>query len=337
MQEIKNNSIEHLYRIISGDFECSVDGIKYIYRQPTPSVLFNSEKEYVNTINQYRDEILSQENMLLEMVSLNLWSPSLEAEYQAFDKKLENLKISLYEAYVGYRKREGIKVELDRARERYRELSNKRTLYDFCTLETLANDFKIHYIILNSLEPKIDPEDIDLINKIIPLVFVQYVSDDVVRDLSTLSEWRAMWHCAGGDIFNLFGKPSTLLTREQISIVNWSKFYDNIHENSECPPQEVIDDNDLLDGWALLQNRKRNKDGDKSDNVQGSEVFIMVENPDDVGRVESKNTFQSKMIKRQREAVIKNKGMVEEQHMPDSQMRINEQARLEQIRRMHGK
>ena len=186
-KEKPTNQILQLYRIISGEFQCLIGNQLYIYKQPTPAVLFRSEQEYNLTIEMYRNEVLSQQDMLLNMVSLDLWSPQLESEYHGFDKKLENLKISLYEAYLGYKKRDRIKEDIEKLRGRYKTLSSKRSLYDFCTLETLANEVKINYIVLNSLEPKIEDDPV-LINKIISLIFVQYVSDDMVRDLSKLSE-----------------------------------------------------------------------------------------------------------------------------------------------------
>jgi hypothetical protein len=35
--------------------------------------------------------------------------------------------------------------------------------------------------------------------------------------------------------------------------------YDNVYESMECPPDEVIKDDDMLDGWFIQQHKDREK------------------------------------------------------------------------------
>ena len=41
--------------------------------------------------------------------------------------------------------------------------------------------------------------------------------------------------------------------------------YDNIQESMDCPTEDVINDDDMLDGWFIVQNRKREKDKKEKD------------------------------------------------------------------------
>ena len=64
----------------------------------------------------------------------------------------------------------------------------------------------------------------------------------------------------------------------------WSSLYDNIQESPDCPSNEVINDDDMLDGWMIIQKRNReqaklqkdaeNKFGNKKIS-NADEVFIV--------------------------------------------------------------
>ena len=41
-----------------------------------------------------------------------------------------------------------------------------------------------------------------------------------------------------------------------VVIVIWSKMYDNVQESIDAPIQSVMEDDDALDGWFIVQNRK---------------------------------------------------------------------------------
>ena len=61
----------------------------------------------------------------------------------------------------------------------------------------------------------------------------------------------------------------------------------------EAPSEEVINDDDMLDGWFIVQNRKREKDKKEKDvdstlgaNAGKDEVFVMAR-PEDKERLKS--------------------------------------------------
>jgi len=145
--------------------------------------------------------------------------------------------------------------------------------------------------------------------------------------LSKYDKWRMVWS-SGRQEGRVFGRPSIELTSEQQSLIAWSKLYDNINEHPESPPKEVIDDDDLLDGWLILEQKKnKHKPGNNKHGKPGaSEVFIPVESKEDAVRVGQMNDAKSRFIKAQRMAVLQKQGAVLEQNMPDSQQRLSIQA-----------
>ena len=114
--------------------------------------------------------------------------------------------------------------------------------------------------------------------------------------------------------------------------------YDNIQESVDCPPKEIIEDDDMLDGLFIIQGKKREKekleqelDNQITNNkIKGSEeVFLMV-NPEDkkqLERINNLNDPHSNMIKKQRMEVIKNSNDVIEHHkLPDQHLKLQSMA-----------
>ncbi|SVB71958.1 uncharacterized protein METZ01_LOCUS224812, partial [marine metagenome] len=50
--------------------------------------------------------VLSDEELLEQLMGLDLWSVSEQAELDAMPKRIENMKVQLYQAYFHYKKRD---------------------------------------------------------------------------------------------------------------------------------------------------------------------------------------------------------------------------------------
>jgi hypothetical protein len=118
--------------------------------------------------------------------------------------------------------------------------------------------------------------------------------------------------------------------------------YDNIQESPECPSKEVIEDDDLLDGWFIIQAKKRENDriaqefdnGTKSDKIKNSsEVFIVSKDKKTAEKINSMNSLQALKIKQQRANTIKERGSVEQQNFADERLNIQ----MQQTNQYRGK
>ena len=93
------------------------------------------------------------------------------------------------------------------------------------------------------------------------------------------------------------------------------------------------EDDDMLDGWFIIQSKKRDQEKAESefenstnDKIKNSsEVFVVARSERDKYRVEGMNDMQSKVIKKQRAATIKEKGSVGQHEFKDEIMRIKNQ------------
>jgi hypothetical protein len=64
------------------------------------------------------------------------------------------------------------------------------------------------------------------------------------------AEWRARWKASTKTGSPLFEGPTVDWNINQVALVFWSNFYDNIFEHPERPEQRIIENDDLLDRWV---------------------------------------------------------------------------------------
>ena len=114
----------------------------------------------------------------------------------------------------------------------------------------------------------------------------------------------------------------------------WSRMYDNIQESTDCPSEDVIEDDDMLDGWFLIQQKKRDKekaesDFDKMNNSKlknADDIFIMAGSQKDVEKIDSMNDTHGKMTKKERAASLRHKGSMEQHEFRDEKLKLRQQS-----------
>jgi hypothetical protein len=106
--------------------------------------------------------------------------------------------------------------------------------------------------------------------------------------------------------------------------------YDNVQESLECPSDDIIEDDDMLDGWFISQRKKREQEKAEAE-VEGtmnekvansSEVYVVAKSEKDHQRIESLNNPHAKMVKKQRMAVIKEKGEASQLDFHDEKLKM---------------
>ena len=189
--------------------------------------------------------------------------------------------------------------------------------YETHSLEGLASYAKTIFLIKNTTylnKKKFNFRDTNISSVLSELQKVNCSADDI-REISKSSTWSNMWFgLKGGNIF----KKGVGISIDQQLLLVWSKLYDNIKENPECPSDNIIDDNDALDGWLLLEKEENAKKAAESRSKKRysskldkcDEVFVMVNNKEEADRVLSMNDAYSKRVIQQRVNEIANNGEV---------------------------
>jgi len=100
----------------------------------------------------------------------------------------------------------------------------------------------------------------------------------------------------------------------------------------ECPTDEVIEDDDMLDGWFIVQRRKHESERAQSDlekRTQNSkisssaEIFVFTDSKKEAESINNMNSVNSQMIKKERTQTIKSKGGAVDLDFQDQQIKMS--------------
>lgn len=302
---------------------------------PTFDIISESCEVYKEAYDQaYVDGIMDEDENYHFMIDHDLWSTEDEEKIKGLQKDIERLKVEIYNARNNEKLKYQIRLYIRAGEKQLNELNYKKNLYYGNTCEGIATSEKTSFIVKNTTYYKdqlFDFNELSL-SYIIDEYHHSFLTEKQCRDLARNEPWKSLWiirEKAQAKLFN--NPPNTDLTFNQKNIVVWSQMYDNIQESLDCPPNDVINDDDMLDGWFIIQGKKRDKEradkefeeSVKSDKIKNSgEIFVMASTERDVERVDNMNNLHGQMIKKQRSALIKSKGTVEQQQFADEKLRI---------------
>ena len=212
--------------------------------------------------------------------------------------------------------------------------------------EGSAESAKIEYLIYSSLEDHkgnrlidetpYDEQEGGFVAACVEANNSLSLDEESFRELARNDPWKTMWGASKTGI-PLFDIPATYLTENQKVLINWSRLYDNIYENMDCPSEEVIRDDDALDGWLIVQHRKREKEknknemesklSDKTRNAQ--EVFLMADSEEEMKKIYSLNDPAANRQRKQRLRKVDKEGDVDITEFSDVQQQLRMQATQE--------
>ena len=294
-------------RIASGLLKYEKDGL-LLYMHPLTSLqVYESQEIFKQTYEQALSEgIMTEEEGLLMLVEHGLWTDEEQDIMNGIEKDMEKLKIEIYQAYFKSSLRDAARDLLQKATKKYTELYEKRHFYDYVNCQGLSTFARWNWIIENSVKYA-DGRPYDW-GEISTQDFLAHYQSSALdegqyRELARNEPWRTIWN-AGRKAGRLFDRPATELTTEQKSLMAWSGLYDNIQESTEAPTDEIIEDDDALDGWLLIQKQNTDRDKTKSladelagtKNMEADEVIVF----GDAKKINTLNTAESNWTKKQR-------------------------------------
>jgi hypothetical protein len=329
--------------IVSGVIFLDFRGKKYLIKEPDRIAKYIGEQIYEKIFSEaISKEILTEEKSVEHLISLGGWSQEEEEEYKLIPESVSDIKLQLYIAHKGFKNMEPIRKHLKKTKERFEELNAKRNILRANSAEGIAEASKFKYLVCanitdvrgNRLWDSDDygAQNEDLVNHLLSAYLIGQPSEPDIRELCRNDPWRALWS-TGKSEFGVFGQPSADLTNLQRAMISWSKIYDSINESPESPTNEVIEDNDLLDGYLTFQHNKREKmkkeqaTSKAGSGVKGDEVYLMADTDQEASKIYSMNDSGSKAIIRTRQKQISKaaKGLAAEKTF-DAQMEMRQLA-----------
>lgn len=333
-------------RIRDGKYRIQIFKKELEILSPTIEDEYYINKAYIDGMESSLDEgFKTNEEMVSWMVEKNLWSYNEDADLKMYQQKVKDLKIDIYNARNSIKLRERIRSDIRNAEFEVSKLNQKKSAYYNNTCEGIATVEKISEFLKRCTFCKGELYDfeelpVDLVSS---KYYSLFLTERQVRDLARNEPWRTIWNLNDTNSVSLFNNGARELSHDQKNIMVWSKMYDNVQESMDCPQDDIIKDDDMLDGWFLTQGKKRDEERSKSEidnlnpKVAGSqEVYLMADSKEDRKRIDSLNSFESTVIKKQREQVIKSKGSASQLDFPDERLkaqRMQTEGMRQQFRR----
>jgi len=277
----------------------------------TPEQNYKAQEVYQDTFEEaYFGGLPLQEEVYEMLIENSLWSPVEEKMTKQIGKDIEDFKIQLYKALFDFKAQVSIRRLLDYAKDKQVDLHRKKHVYDHTSCQGVASYARSCWIIENcTTDEKNKPYNFSgySISQVLGDYQSSMLEEHEVRELARSDPWRSIWSSSKKE-GTLFGKNGISLTDEQKHLIMWSSMYDNIAESPEAPQDDVLEDDDMLDGWLLMQRREREKSRDEksvesvlNEKISGAdEVFITARSQEDMDRINELNDERAALIKAQR-------------------------------------
>lgn len=327
---MNDNDIElAIYRIISGKTIFQYNNEEYILYSANIEIRHRASIIYDNIINEEKyHDWLREENYQNLMISLGIWNISVPKQLKAFERGLDDLKVDLFNSFTVPSKIKDIRKKIKSIKENIHKIYSSKHEFISHTLEGYAASIKNEFIICNTLhkENKLlfqnnDNKSYTLFNNIIYHIDRLIITTEMFKILARSNLWRGYWNANKN---NVFDNCSTSLTDEQRALLNISKMYDNVYEHPECPDEKIIEDDDALDGWMILQKRKNDKERKKTQfdssnpNMKNAgEVFIIPQADDEREQILEMNSIEAKISLKEKFNYINKHGETEDGMLPD--------------------
>lgn len=292
---MQNDHDYWLQWIISDYTPFNYAGRSYYLSTPAPDVRFAAERIYVVTHEQaLMDGLLSEREVNDMLKKYGTWNVEKAEQLDGLVKDIEELKVQLYQSYTRSDQIKKLKSALRDVQSYMGRLLTDRMSFDQFSAKSAATFAKQHFLVGSSIHRKQAStakkvalrgnwwtSADDILIQTAYVVLADYIlSETDYRELARGFAWRTIWNnrkaCG-----NLFGRATINLSAQQRQLVMWSSIYDSVYKNSECPPDCVIEDDDTLDGWMILQKRKRDSELNKA-TVEGGIVNEKIRNSEEV-------------------------------------------------------
>ena len=269
----------------------------------------------------FEEGVMEEAEMLVWMEEKGLWTQEDEDITKRFESDLERCRIEIYESrYKGDDLVEQIRTYLRKGEEQLRDHAARKTQFTMNTCEGIAGIERARLIVRKNTYLNGELYDFGLINvdTVLTAHNSSFLPEAKIRELVINDPWKLVWYMRDVAGARLFVDHERELTPEQKNIVVWSRMYDSVHESMDSPSDDVLKDHDMLDGWFLIQKKKREKDrSDKEFDVENpkianaGEVFMVTKNKKAAGRIHDMNDIGSQVtIQEREEKLAKSDGRV---------------------------
>lgn len=301
---------------------------QYIIKNPTINILYMADLVYQKYLKDNRFNGFLTNDECIRILDI---PKDYKEKIVQLESTIDNTKIELYKNSLNPKLVKKIKETLASLKKSLYKIHNQISELNIYTIEYSALVEKLSYILKNTLYDlecnKIEINNWNKFNDILLYYKNSQLNAEELRELARNEPWSSYWRINKD---TPFGTNTGEYIEDQRLLILYSKMYDNIYENPKRPIDEVVQDDDMLDGWMIIQRREREREiselkvqdkfGGKLAN--SDEIFLPASNIDEYHAINDLNDVNAQMIKKQRMEVIKQKGEAEDVDFPDRQLQM---------------
>jgi hypothetical protein len=341
------------HQTVSGIRFFKIGEHRYKLIAPSKEILLLAEHIYQETLSSLRfDNLINKEKASRILVGMDIWRPQDDDALKTLEKHLEDRKVDLYQALYDSERQDRMRRAIKTIKSGLNKSLAKKHSLDYMTVEYHASVVKQKFITALCLRDEADKpiytektfwnEDSSILESVISRLDRDIITIEEFRELARNDPWRTIWNLSKE---SCLGVPSSEFTNDQKTLVTFAKMYDNAYQSMDCPPDEVLEDDDMFDGWMIDQRRQREKDqkqktADKINNIpdKAQEVFLTAPTREDADRIYAMNDQDATMKIKQRQAMIEKTdgSLVDAKNLPDTQMELRQQQMQEYKDKMKG-
>jgi hypothetical protein len=218
--------------------------------------------------NDKLDELITSRNIITEVEIKKL---------EQLKGQLEAQEILLSKTTRVKARQERIKQAINRLRHDIREITFKKQSKMLMSAETKAEEDKTFYLcsrcayydesnelIWKTHKDALNETKVEFKDKVL-LAYVRFfngMETSIIRELARSSLWRIRYVNSMKTSDPLFGIPASEYTTDQLNLVYWSNYYQNIYEMmpEDRPSDLVIEDDDALDAYMKAYYEERTRE-----------------------------------------------------------------------------
>lgn len=328
----------YLSRILSGHYTFIYDKQRYKLIYPDMEVKYDAEiyAQEIYDDNKFNDWITDEE-IVDFLISVGLWTLDGDQALDRITKDIEDKKVELYNTLLDPNKSKFVRRQLNNLNQLYSKRYEIRHSFDHLTISGYANLLKSQYILLNSIYDTNNKKifdfnktiDYKIVNDISTIINSHTIDIKTFREIARSDTWRSYWSANKEKVFD---KATINWSDEQKTLVVLTKMYDSAYEHPECPTDQVIEDDDMFDGWLIIQRRENEKSRSKArsekllkDKKLGNaqEVFLVANSADEAKNIYNLNEENSRGIIRERQTILSDPSVqLKESDLPDVQRQM---------------
>ena len=320
-------------RILRGHAKLKIRNDLVLFVRATTIEENHDAQEYYQEIYEmaFLQGIMTEEEILEMMLEQGIWTDQYESDIKKVEKKIEDLKVDLYNQSFNTKAQRKTRASIRRAESVLIKLLSRKHSYDAMSCHGVANYARYCWLIENCTykdEKKYDFADIS-VSALLSIYQDHGLSDKEIRGLAKTDPWRSTWASFKKSGGTLFETSATCYTTEQKNLILWSSMYDSISESPDAPSDEIILDDDMLDGWLIIQRKERElrtkqkaaEDIIGNEKIANSdEVYIVAKSEEDADKINELNDPQAKAIKTARQQALLSEERTKQEHLPDVAM-----------------